>query len=153
MFDKFEGADFKHDNSFLKIRHFLNKAFLVPTLGIFIFGGKILQLYQFNGADFKYDNIFVNSYPKIPKEGIFVSRFRHFIFSQKFGDQANSRMLISNMRILLSNSSPKIPKLGIFGLKFKDFQFCTKFCNKAYSKTLISDMTIHFSNCSRKILK
>ena len=37
--DKFESADFKYDNSFLKIlapKH-PNKAFLVPDLGIFIF--------------------------------------------------------------------------------------------------------------------
>ena len=37
--DKFESADFKYDNSFLKIlspKH-PNKAFLIPDLGIFIF--------------------------------------------------------------------------------------------------------------------
>ena len=39
MFDKFEGADLKYDNGFLKARAqtYLNKAFLVPDLGIFIF--------------------------------------------------------------------------------------------------------------------
>ena len=39
MFDKFEGGDFKHDNSFLKTlaQTYLSKAFLVPDLGIFIF--------------------------------------------------------------------------------------------------------------------
>ena len=37
--DKFESADFKYDNSFLKIlaQKHPNKAFLIPDLGIFIF--------------------------------------------------------------------------------------------------------------------
>ena len=36
--DKFEGADFRYDNSFLKIlaQKYQNKAFLVPNLAIFI---------------------------------------------------------------------------------------------------------------------
>ena len=38
MFDKFEGAGFKYDDSFYKIpaKKYANKAFLVPDLGIFI---------------------------------------------------------------------------------------------------------------------
>ena len=41
ILDKFEGADFKYDDSFLKIpaQKYTNKAFLFPNLGIFVFPG------------------------------------------------------------------------------------------------------------------
>ena len=57
--DKFEGADFKYENSFLKIlappKKKPDKAFLVPNLGISLFH-EVLELNKFEGADFKYDN-------------------------------------------------------------------------------------------------
>ena len=39
LFNKFQGVDFKYDNSFFKILALKNpnKAFLVPNFGIFIF--------------------------------------------------------------------------------------------------------------------
>ena len=53
--DKFEGADFKYDNSVFKIlaHNYQNRAFLVPNLGIFIISQ--FQLHKFKGSDFKYD--------------------------------------------------------------------------------------------------
>ena len=51
MFDKFEGADFKYDNSILKTltQKYPDKAFLVPNLGIFIFS-PILAFRQIRGC-------------------------------------------------------------------------------------------------------
>ena len=58
-FDKFEGADFKFNNSFLKFqpkntqrRHFWSLGFF-----IFKFALKISQLDQLGGVDLKYCNI------------------------------------------------------------------------------------------------
>ena len=62
--DKFEAADFKHDNSIFKIlaQKYLSKAFLVkniqrkhflPKIFAFLFFRKILQLDKFKGAYFK----------------------------------------------------------------------------------------------------
>ena len=68
--NKFEGADFKYDNSFLKFypKKYPNQAFLVPNLGIFVFFSEILQIDKFEGVGFKYDNrIFLNSCPKVRK--------------------------------------------------------------------------------------
>ena len=58
------GVDFKYDNSFSKIhkqhifgQKYLNKAFLVPNLMIFILH-QTLRSDKFEGVDFKYDNGF-----------------------------------------------------------------------------------------------
>ena len=91
--DKFKGADFKYDNSFLKIlaQNYPNKTFLVPNLAIFIisrnFAHKILQFDQYEGADFKFNNrlfkILAQKYPNkvflVPSLSIFV-----VFFSQQF---------------------------------------------------------------------
>ena len=70
--DKFEGADFKYDNSFLK-QKCPNQAFLVKNTQIihfwfqiyaFLFFCEILQLDKFEVADFKYDNIVFKFQPK-----------------------------------------------------------------------------------------
>ena len=65
MFDKFEGADFKYDNSFFQIQalEYANKAFLVTNFGIFNYL-QILQLDKFEGADFNYDNILLKLKPE-----------------------------------------------------------------------------------------
>ena len=59
IFDKFEGADFKYDNSFLKfqpkntqIRHFWSQ---IQAFSLF---HDILQLDKLKGADFKSHNSF-----------------------------------------------------------------------------------------------
>ena len=43
---KFEGVDFKYDNSFLKSHSKNTQSLQYPSL----------QLYKFEGTDFKYDN-------------------------------------------------------------------------------------------------
>ena len=81
------------------------------------------KLYIFvEGADFRYEILFSGSSPKIPKSGIFGSKFRYF-FSVKLFNHTKSRVLISNMTILFSNSSSVffIPKSDIFGPKFGHF--------------------------------
>ena len=83
--DKFEGADFKYDNSFLKfqpennqIRHFCSQVLA------FSISHDIFQLDKFKGADFKYDNSCFKFQPKILKYGIFSPNLRIFIFAPNF---------------------------------------------------------------------
>ena len=64
---------------------------------------------------------------KIPKQGIFGPKNRHFCFFSKFYNETNSMVLISSMRIVFSNSNPKIPKEGIFGPKIRHFCFPRNF--------------------------
>ena len=85
---------------------------------------------------------FKNSSQKIVKAGIFGPKFKEFyfrikfkehyfrnlvpslkiIFSKKFCNKTNSRVLISNMTILFLNSSPSKSKLSKFASgKFKEF--------------------------------
>ena len=92
--DKFEGADFKYDNSIFKIvgEKYPIKAFLVKNtqirhfwsqIQVFLFFRKILQLDKFEGADFKYDNsIFKILAQKYPNKAFLVknSQIRHFWF-------------------------------------------------------------------------
>ena len=75
--DKIEGGDFKYSNTFMKIlaQKYQKKTFLVPNLDNIVFI-EILLLDKSDGCDFKYDNSFSNSYPKIPNQGIFGSKFR-----------------------------------------------------------------------------
>ena len=66
QFHKFEGADFKYDNSFLKIaaRKYTNKTILISNLKFFCF------CETFKSADFKYVNsffFFSNSALKHPR--------------------------------------------------------------------------------------
>ena len=76
--DKFEGADFKYDNSFSKfnpkntqIRYFRYQ------ISAFSFFHEMLQLDKFEGADFKYDNSSLKFEPK-------NTQMRHFCFFTKF---------------------------------------------------------------------
>ena len=66
---KFDGADFKYDNSFFKIsaQNIQYKIYIVPSLGVLFFR-KIFVLGKFEGADFKCNNSFSkNLCPKIQK--------------------------------------------------------------------------------------
>ena len=68
-FRPIQGADFKYENMFLKVlsQKYLNKAFLVPKLGIFIFlqnfAVTVLML-LLEGVDVKYHISFLKFYPK-----------------------------------------------------------------------------------------
>ena len=95
--NKFEGADFKYDNSFFnlnpppptpppkkkkkkktkQIRYFWSQIYA------FSFFHKILQLDKFEGADFKYNNISFKFQSKIPKLAIFCLKFKYFCFCTK----------------------------------------------------------------------
>ena len=78
-YNKFEGADFKYDNSFFKwqsknnqIRHIL-----VQILFIFSLQRKTLHLGKFEG-NFKYDNSFSDSFLNLPKETFFELSLKFF---------------------------------------------------------------------------
>ena len=68
-----------------------------------------------------------NSCPKIPKSGIFGTKFKDFYFFTKLCNKTNSRTQNSNMTILFWNSTTKICKSSIFDPKFKDFYFAPNF--------------------------
>ena len=67
-----------------------------------------------------------------------------FVSIPKLCNYTNSRVLISNMTIVVSNSSPKITKQGFFGPKFCFFFFFEKFWSYTNSRVMISNMTIAF---------
>ena len=76
--NKFEGADFKYDNSFFiflrkstQISHFW---FQTEAFSLF---HEILQLDKFEGADFKYDTIVI----KFLSNGL---KFKDFYFAPNF---------------------------------------------------------------------
>ena len=75
--DKFEGADFKYDNSFFKknlAQKYQNKAFLLPNLNIFILH-QTLQAENFEDVDLKYDNSFFEFYPHPLPENTQIKHF------------------------------------------------------------------------------
>ena len=74
--DKFEGADFKYDNSFFKIlaQKYPHETFLVLILGILIIS-RNLQLDKFEGADLKYKNVIFKFLPKNTQMRLFWSQF------------------------------------------------------------------------------
>ena len=67
--DKFEGTDFKYENTFFDIpaQKISNKAFFGPQIIYFCSFYKILILDKFGVADFKYNNsdfkILAQNYP------------------------------------------------------------------------------------------
>ena len=89
-----------------------NKTSLVPNLGIFV----VFQNFAIReiwGCWFQIRKYFSSKHcPKIPKEGIFWckipkkgifdSKYRHFCFFTKFYNLRYSRVLISDMTILIS---------------------------------------------------
>ena len=112
--DKFEGADFKSDNSLFKVlfQKYPNKTFSVKNTQITHFRSKmqafslfhVLRLDNFQGADFKYENIFF----QIPAQKYpithFASQIQKNLQLDKFED---ADFKYDNS---FSNSSPKIPK-------------------------------------------
>ena len=137
--DKFGGADFKHDNISLKllpkniqIRH------LWFQIQVFLLFSKTSQLEKFEGADFKYENTFpqsiVQKYPrkefsgaKYQNRAFLIRNIAIFVFFTKFQNLRYSRVLISNMKILISISSPKIHKSGLFVPNLDLLRFFAKF--------------------------
>ena len=89
QFDKFEGADFKHEDSYLKvyqkeiqITHFWSQIYAV------LYFWKISQFQKFEGADLKYGNNYFQSLPeKYPNKAFLVANlgilFLFFFFFWK----------------------------------------------------------------------
>ena len=108
--DKFEGVDFKSDNSFFKVlaQKFPNKPFLAKNTKIrhfcsqiytFLFYHKISQLDKFKGADFQYDKKnFLNSNPKLPRDSIFGKKYW------------NKAFLVQNLSIFVSSQNLELEK-------------------------------------------
>ena len=68
---------------------YLNKAFLVPNLFIFLFLDKTYHFDNVEGADFKYDNSFSKLQPKThPNRSFLVPNLRLLIFGRKFDDDS-----------------------------------------------------------------
>ena len=87
--NKFEGADFKYNNSFLifsrkstQISHFWSPTEAFPSFH------EILQIDKFEGADFKYDTIVIKFWSNGPK-------FKDFYFAPNFA--------IRQIRVLMRN--------------------------------------------------
>ena len=153
--DKFKGADFKYDNSFLKIlaQNYPRKTFLVPNLAIFIisrnFAHKILQLDQYEGADFKFNDKFLKFWLKNTQIRYFWSKFKHFCFFfhkifqlDKFKD-ANFKYDNLFFKFQLENT-----QIRRFCFLIWHFHFFTNFCSQKNSRVLLSNIMILFSNSS-----
>ena len=84
IFDEFEGADFKYDNSFFKItaQKPLNKASLVQNLGIFILARNFaIRQFCMRALILNMAMSLSNSSPKTPKSGILVLNLRICTFA------------------------------------------------------------------------
>ena len=118
--DKFEGANFKYDNSILKFlsQKYPNKDFLNKNIQIRHFCSQLQAVLFFREIRDWTDSrvlisnltiVFLNILPKntqikhfqskIPKQGIFDPKFRHFYFLTKFCSQTNLKVLVSNIKI------------------------------------------------------
>ena len=106
----------------IPVQKYPNQVFLVPNLRIFIFALSFATR-QIQGRWFQIRQKIFFQIPaqKYPNNAFLVPNLDIFIFFMKFCNYTNSRMLISNMIILLSNSSPEInehafliPNLRIF---------------------------------------
>ena len=111
-----------------KIRQFLSQiqAFSFPN-------SKILQLDKFQGSELKYDNIVLKFQFKIlkkailvPNLGIFIPKFRHCHYFTKCSNEINSKVLISNMTIIVSKFQPKNIQIRHFWSQIQAFLFFLK---------------------------
>ena len=90
-YDKFEGADFKYGNSFLKLQpkntQIMNVKYQIQALRCqieaFSLFHKIFQFDKFEGADFKYDKIVFNLQPKNIQIRHFWSKTEKYLFLLK----------------------------------------------------------------------
>ena len=119
----FEGADFKYDNSFLKLlpknpqrRHFWSQ------IQAFLFHSKNLQLNNFEGADIKYEFQLQNT--QIWHFQSQIQAFSLFHENWQLGKFEGVDFKYNN---IFSTFSLKIPKSGSFGSKFRDFYFAPNF--------------------------
>ena len=109
--DKFEGANFRYENSFLKfqpentqIRHFWSK---MQAFSLF---HEILQLGKSEGADSKYDNIIFKFQPKTTQVRLFWSQIQVFLVLRKVLQL--DKFVDADLNYddsFFKNSRPKIP--------------------------------------------
>ena len=148
VFDKFEGADFKYDNSFLKfqskntqIRHFWSQ----------------IQVFLFLFAKFSNQTNL-----RVPKKAFLIknTQIRHFwsqiqafLFFREILQLDKCEGVDFKYYNVAFKSQPKIPKSGVFGPKFWHFCFSVKFFKQTNLRVLISNMTQFFKNSCPKIPK
>ena len=85
--------------------------FVVTVIAVVLFD--FLYLDKFEGVDFKYDISFFKLRSKILKKGFFGPNLR-FFFCAKLFILINSRVLISNMVIIVLNLQPKFIQIRHF---------------------------------------
>ena len=101
-----------------------NKAFLDPFFIVAVIAVAVLlefwYLDKLESADFKYGNNFSNLQPKITQIYIFGSRFENCLFCINYCLMTYSKVLTSNVTIVLENSSLQItqkhfcPRFNVF---------------------------------------
>ena len=125
-----------------------------PGTKIHFIGSRFI-FHKFEGSDFKYDSRFLKLLSKNTQARHFWYQFQAFfvLFFSKFCIQINSRMLISNMTIVLLKFQPKNTQIRHFSSQIQEFWFCTKLCTQTNSRALVTNMTMNFSNSSLKIPK
>ena len=101
--DKFEGADFKYDNSFSK---FQSKDTQIGQFWHFHVFMKFTKSDKFEVLISNMTSSFSSSSPKILKSGTFSPKLKNFC--TKLCNKTNKRTQIPNMTIVFSNSSTKI---------------------------------------------
>ena len=127
--DRFESADFKYDNNFLKFlfQKYLKRTFLVPNLDITVFR-KILQIDRFEDPDSKYGNSFFQILTqKYPTKIFLVPNLSIFIFSQNFQipvqKYRNQVFLVPNLRFLVLHQTLQQDKFKDTDFKYDDMFF------------------------------
>ena len=108
-----------------------------------------LQQGKFEDADFKYENNIFKFQPKNTEIGHFGPKFKNFNFLHEILQQANSRVLISNVTMVFQNYCPKQLNKAFFGSKFKNSSFCRKLCNYTIWRAFIKNMAIVFEHSSQ----
>ena len=65
-------------------------------------GGKISEIDKFEAVDFKYDNKFLKILAlKYPNKAFLFPELDIFVFLSKFCNETKSRVVISNIRIVI----------------------------------------------------
>ena len=151
--NKFEGADFKYDNSFFLILppKYANIAFLVPNLGIFVFH-KNWQLEKFEGAENRTIHFWTSSL-KIPKSGNFPSKFRDLYFAPNFALRQIWRRWFQIWQWLFRIPAQKYPNKAFFVVNVSIFYFYMKLPIMKNLRVLISKMAIVFFQIPAKNTK
>lgn len=142
-FDKFQGANFKYENSSLKlvpksrkIRQF------VSQIWNFVLQ-KFCRLHKFKRTDFKYVNSFLRFWSN---NALLVWNFSILSYSRDLTVWKTFKLLISNFTLLFWNDCLEIPNKTFLVPILRILIFARIFAIFLNSRELISNMTICFRN-------